>query len=101
MRSISVPITLCAAALAAVPAAAALAPNHQRIAELRAVLGHAEVANAFGGAPIERIEYVREDLYRVSAGRCRLDVAIIGLPTPRDVSGPRRFEVRPGRKLCG
>ena len=95
-------IALSAAALAAMPAAAALAPNYQRIAELRAVLTHPGVAAAFDmSQPIERIEYVRRDLYRVTAGRCRLDVAIHGLPTPRGVAGPRRFEARPGKKVCG
>ena len=93
---------LCAAVLAALPAAAALAPNHQRIAELRAILAHPGVAAAFDmSQPIDRVEYVRRDLYRVTAGRCRLDVAIHGLPTPRGVAGPRRFEVRPGKRVCG
>lgn len=93
---------LGAAVLAASPASAALPPNHQRIAELRAVLNDGGVAAAFDmSQPIERIEYVRPDLYRVSAGRCRLDVAIVGLPMPRGMAGPRRFETRPGRKLCG
>jgi len=90
-----------ALALAAVPASAALAPNYQRIAELRAVLDHPGVIGAFDGTPIDRIEYVRTDLYRVAAGRCRLDVAIVGLPMPRGMAGARRFEVRPGRPVCG
>ena len=94
-------VALSAAALAAVPAAAALAPNYQRQAELRAVIAHPGVTRAFGSDPIDRVEYLRPDLYRLSAGRCRLDAAIVGLPTPRDVSGPRRFDVRPGTLVCG
>ena len=91
----------CLAALAASPAAAELAPNYQRQAELRAVLLHPGVVAAFDMSQlIDRIEYVRRDLYRVTAGRCQIDVAIIGLPTPPDVSGGRRFEVRPGKKVC-
>jgi hypothetical protein len=86
--------------LAALPVAAALPPQYQRAAELKAVVADPRVANAFDGAPIERIEYVRTDLYRVSAGRCRLDVAIVDLPTPADVSGGRRFTVQAGRKVC-
>lgn len=101
MRTSSRFIALLAAALAAAPASAALAPNYQRQAELRAVIAHPQVARAFGSDPIDRVEYVRTDLYRVSAGRCRLDVAIVGLPTPRGVSGPRRFDVRPGAFACG
>ena len=88
------------AALAAYPAAAALAPEYQRLAELRAVLNHPGVAGAFGGTPIDGIEYVRTDLYRASAGRCRLDVRIVGLPMPRGMAGARRFEARPGRRVC-
>jgi hypothetical protein len=94
------PSLLAAAALAlgAVPAGAALAPNYQRIAELNAVLDHPGVANAM--PPIDRIEHVRPDLYRVTAGRCRLDVRIVDLPVPRGMVGARRFAARPGRRLC-
>ncbi len=90
---------LCAAALAAWPASAALPPHYQRLAELRAVLALADVAAL--GAPVDRVEWVRADLYRVTAGRCRVDVRIVDLPTPRNVVGARRFEARPGRRVCG
>lgn len=90
-----------AALLAAAPASAALAPNYQRQAELRAVIAHPGVTRAFGSDPIERVEFVRTDLYRVTAGRCRLDAAIVGLPMPRGVAGQRRFDVRPGPLVCG
>jgi len=99
-------ISLCLAALgvtavlAAMPAAAALPPQYQRLAELRAVLDHQGVTGAFGGTPIDRIDYVRPDLYRVSAGRCHVDVGIVGLPMPRGMVGGRRFEARPGRRVC-
>ena len=87
------------AAAAALPAGAALPPQYQRLAELRAILSHPGVTEAFGATPIERVLYVREDLYLVTAGRCRLPVVIAGLPS--DNPGPRRFEVRPGRRVCG
>jgi hypothetical protein len=95
------PLLAFAAALVPMPAGAALPPQYQRAAELRAVVADAGIANAFGGAPIERVEFVRTDLYRVSARGCRLDVAIVELPTPPDVSGGRRFRVKAGRKVCG
>ncbi len=99
---ISVRLALAAAAaLAALPAQAALPPQYQRLAELRAVLDHPGVTGAFGVAePIERVEYVSPDLYRVTAGRCRMDVRIVGLPVPQGVVGGRRFEARPGRRIC-
>ena len=100
MRPISTALAL-AASLVALPASAALPPQYQRAAEFRAVVADGHIANAFDGAPIERIEYVRPDLYRVTAGRCRLDVAIVGLPTPAGVVGPRRFAVKAGTKACG
>lgn len=101
MRTSFCLISLSAAALAAVAAEAALAPNYQRQAELRAVIAHPGVTRAFGADPIDRVEYLRPDLYRVSAGRCRLDAAIVGLPMPRGVVGARRFDVRPGALVCG
>lgn len=99
------PLLLLAAcgtlAVAAVPAEAALPPNYQRLAELRAVLDLPAVQTAFGIEPIERIDYVGTDLYRLSAGRCHLDVRIVGLPLPRGMVGARRFEARAGRRICG
>lgn len=101
MTNLSRPTALCLMALSASPAAAALAPNYQRLAELRSVIERPEVARALGeGAIVDRVEYVRTDLYRVSAGRCHVDVAIVELPVPRGVVGPRRFDVRPGRRVC-
>lgn len=101
MRPLLLPSALAATLAAAGSADAALPPQYQRAAELKAVVADAHIANAFDGAPIEWIEFVRRDLYRVSAGRCRLDVAIVDLPTPPGVSGGRRFAVKAGRKSCG
>jgi len=99
MRTSPLFVVAFAAALAW-PAAAALAPNYQRLAELQRILEHPGVAAALGGTPIDRIEYVRPDVYRVTAGRCVLPVAIVGLPMPANMVGARRFEVRPGRANC-
>ena len=86
--------------LAAAPAAAALAPNYQRLAELNAALNDSGVAAAFGMTPIDRVEYLSPDLYRATAGRCHVDVRIVGLPMPRNMVGARRFETRAGRRIC-
>jgi hypothetical protein len=98
----SVASFVCAGAviLAAQPVAAEVAPKYQRLREMRAVLEHPGVADAFGEALVDRIEFVRRDLYRVHSGRCQLDAAIVGQPTPSGWAGPRRFEVRVGRKTC-
>ena len=90
-----------AAAFAAAPGEAALAPNYQRLAELRAILNDQAVTAAFGDTPIEAVAYLGPDRYRVTAGSCRLDVRIVDLPMPRNMAGARRFEVRVGEKACG
>jgi hypothetical protein len=101
MRAFGVLTGLFCSSLTASPAAAALAPNYQRLAELRAVLDHPGVTAVLGaGTPVDRVEYLRPDLYRVSAGRCHVDVAIAGMPLPSGMVGPRRFEARPGRRIC-
>ena len=97
MRSLTLFTAGAAALLTAMPAHAALAPNYQRLVELRAVLDLPAVAAAF---TVERVDYVATDLYRVSAGRCHLDVRIVGLPMPRGMVGARRFEARAGRRVC-
>jgi hypothetical protein len=97
------PLSLAAAGLAlltAAPGNAALAPNYQRLAELRAILDLPEVASAFGIDPVDRIDHVAADLYRLSAGRCTLDVRIVDLPMPRGMVGARRFEARAARRVC-
>src|SRR5947208_6042008 len=89
------------AALFAFPAPAALAPNYQRLAELRAVLDNDGVIAVAGTMPpIDRIEYIGPDLYRISAGRCHLDARIVDLPVPPGVVGGRHFAVRPGLRIC-
>ena len=100
MRVLRLAVLFAAAAATAAPVPAALPPQHQRAAELRAVLDHPGVVGAFGSTPIERIEYLRTDLYRVTAGRCRVNVTIVDLPTPSGVVGGRRFEARPAAPVC-
>lgn len=81
---------------------AALAPNYQRIAELKAVLEHPGVVEAFTvSQPIDRIELVQPDLYRVTAGPCSLDVRIVDKPVEEGLVGPRQFEAVPDQVTCG
>lgn len=89
---------MAAMILSLTPAFAALAPQYQRLAELRAVLER--VADAFGHRPIERIEYVSPDLYRVTGGGCHLEARIVDLPAERGLVGARRFTVEPGPLRC-
>jgi hypothetical protein len=88
--------------LLAGPALAALPPNYQRLAELRAILNDTRVTDWFDTRhPIERVEWVKPDLYRVTGGACHLDVGIqdvrrSGSPMP----GPRPFMLVPGALTC-
>ncbi len=81
--------------------AAALPPQYQRLAELKAVLDHGGVVDVFGiNRPIDSIEYVGVDLYRVTGGGCHMFVQIVGLPVPDGMVGARKFEVVPGDLQC-
>lgn len=95
---IIVPIALAAAPGEAPPLA--LHPAYQRLAELKAVAEQAAMVPELRYVPAERIEYVSTDLYRVTAGKCRIDARIIDLPVPEGVVGGRRFEVRLGKGVC-
>jgi hypothetical protein len=100
MRNVARLAALAAAVLATSPATGALPPKYQRLAEIRAVLDNRAVSEALGDSPIDSIVYVRTDLYRVAAGRCRIDARIVGLSMPDGVVGARRFEVRAGQRIC-
>ncbi len=79
----------------------ALAPNYQRAAELSAILTNPDVIGSFGMTdPIDRIEYVRPDMYRVTAGRCYIEVVIVDRLGRQGIVGARQFEVRPSKKVC-
>lgn len=88
-------VVLCSAT-----AMAALPPQYQRLAELRAILNDSKVVGAFTGHPIDKIEWIAEDLYRLTAGPCTMDVAIKDNPSRSDVVGPRRFFIDPARMAC-
>lgn len=95
-------IAMGAGALGLASAAhAALAPNHQRIAEMKAILDHPEVVAAFAvNDPIVRIEYRSGDRYLVVTGKCQLPLRIVDRPEPAGLVGPRQFDVEPGTVRC-
>lgn len=79
---------------------AALPPNYQRIAELQAILASPAVVETFKvDQPIDRIEFVKADLYRVTGGACHVDVAIVDKPGEKR-PGPRQFTVKIVAKAC-
>ena len=99
MRLITCLLAAAAVLAASVPAWAALPPQYQRAAELRAIIDNTGIVDLFGiDRLIERIEYVEPDLYRVTSGNCHLDVRIVDKPQPS--VGPREFDVEPGELVC-
>lgn len=90
-----------AVALASVShASAALAPNYQRIAELQAILDDSAVMDGLNDQPIDRVEFIKSDLYRVTAGACHVDVAIVDMPVEEGLVGPRRFKIEIADTVC-
>lgn len=89
---------LALALLAALPAAAMVPPHIQQRNQLRMLIDLPALARFF---PIDRIELVRPDLWRVTAGRCHIDVRLV--PRARTGRGllPPRIDLQPGRRICG
>jgi hypothetical protein len=79
-------------------AQAALPPYWQRVVEIQAILDEGDVARKLDHAPIDRIERVGEDLYRVQAGTCTLDIRVVG--ESRSDPGPRKFHLELGDPAC-
>ena len=83
--------------LAALPAAAMVPAHIQQRNQLRSLIDLPELARFF---PVDRIELVRPDLWRVTAGRCHIDVRLV--PRARTGRGllPPRIALEPGRRIC-
>jgi hypothetical protein len=77
-------------------AQAALPPAWRRVSEFSAVITAA--AKAFGETPIEEVERLDENRYRVRAGTCFLDVRV--RPKARSSPGPQEVETTTGPISC-
>jgi len=89
---------------AAAEAQAALPPYWQRLREIQAILDSNELAEKLRDTPIDRIERPSEDLYRIQAGPCSLDIRIVDDPAGSSqqppMPGPRRFHMKAGEPAC-
>jgi hypothetical protein len=84
-------------------APAALPPYWQRLREIQAILDSNDLSDKLRGNPIDRIDRPRDDLYRIQAGPCTLDVRIVDDPAPSSgpaMPGPRRFHIETGDPTC-
>jgi hypothetical protein len=88
---------LGAALLATVPAAAMVPVNIQQRGHLRAIIDLPSLVDFF---PITRIELIAPHVWRLTAGRCHIDVRMVSSGWPaHGLTGPR-FEPRAGRRVC-
>lgn len=87
----------CSALLMAGQAVAMVPPRIQQRNQLRTIIDLPALADFF---PIDRIERIAPDLWRVSAGRCHVDVRLV--PRARTGRGllPPRIEPVAGRRTC-
>lgn len=81
-------------------AAAALPPYWQRQAEIRAIADSADVAGKLESRPIDAIEHMGTDRYRVGASGCTLDVLIVDDTSAKPMPGPRKFKQQIGKLVC-
>ena len=82
------------------PAAAMVPPIFQRLGDLNSILNLPRLAGLFE-APIERIELVGPGLYRLTAGRCHMEIRMIVVRGgPGEGLAPPRTEPRPGPRIC-
>lgn len=92
-------LMLAAAIVVAMPALAALPPEYQRAAELKAVIAAAtEVLE-----PIDGVVFVVWDVYEARSGHCAVVVTIADVPLEEGrepVMGPRRFKAVAQAPIC-
>ncbi|RWQ67810.1 hypothetical protein [Mesorhizobium sp.] len=84
-----------------IAASAALPPHWQRKAEIQAIVDSGAVAGVLESrGPIDAVERVGNDHYRVRAGGCALDVLIVDDASAAVMLGPRKFLLKLGELVC-
>ncbi|MEO5755389.1 MAG: hypothetical protein ABIQ51_00890 [Mesorhizobium sp.] len=87
--------------IGAAAASAALPPYWQRKAEIDAITGSRDLARRLERhGPIDAIEHLGDDRYRVRAGACALDVFVVDDASAEPMPGPRKFKLRMGKLVC-
>ncbi len=82
------------------PAAAALAPNYERIRELGAILQNQELIRKLGIQPIEGIETTGQNAYRIWTAKCIVVVTLVAAPNAPPILGPWQFTMQVGEPEC-
>lgn len=89
--------------LAAAPAAAALSPYYQSLAEIQRILGDPKLADGFRQEAIVSIEATGHDVYEVKSESCSVTVTVVDVPPKEGESmmvGPRQFTLEFGEASC-
>ena len=79
-------------------AEAALPPQYERAREFAAVID--EATRQFGSQPIDAVERLTENEYRVRAGPCVVDIRIVVPTEPGSAPGPRAISVVAAEPRC-
>jgi|LNFM01.1.fsa_nt_gb hypothetical protein len=87
---------LGAAGYAALPTSPAL----ERLAAFGEVIRSDAMRNVFQADLPIRIEFVRDDLYRVSGARCLLDMRRVLQPRPPGLVGPADYRMEEVARRC-
>lgn len=85
--------------LAAMPAEGAIPLNIQQRGTLRSIIDLPALDQLI---PITRIEMIAPNVWRVTSGRCHIDVTMVERAGPYPGRGrtPPRMEPRAGRRVC-
>jgi hypothetical protein len=85
------------ALLAAMPAYGAVPLNIQQRGTLHSIIDLRALDQLI---PITRIEMIAPNVWRVTAGRCHIDVTMVAVQGPHSgLTGPH-YEPRAGRRIC-
>jgi hypothetical protein len=81
-------------------AAAALAPNYERLRELGAILGSDDVMQKLNHEVVNGIEVTGGGGYRVWTARCSVTVKLVGTANVPAIPGPWQFTIQVGEPQC-
>jgi hypothetical protein len=95
-------LAMLAAALVCLSAEASLAPNYERLRELRAILDSPEMIAKLGNRAVEGIASTGNGPnYRVWTSDCAIEVNLVdAVPSGAPMMGPRHFAIRVGELRC-
>lgn len=98
-KAIILMLALGAGPAGAFPASGMVPYPMQRLAELREVTSLPGLAERLG-EPIERVERIAENSWRVTAGVCHVDVTFVRVRSPLEGRVGPRYRPQMGERIC-